>query len=185
MKKVDELVIRPTIEGLQKEGIDYKGFIFFGLINVKGDPLVIEYNCRMGDPESEAVIPRITTDLLVLFKAIRHKKLDEYSIEIDDATAASVFLVSGGYPDNYEKGKIITGLENQGDSILFHAGTKVKDGQVVTNGGRVLAITSLDKTLEEALQKSYQQAEIIDFEKKYYRTDLGRDLLEESAKPTK
>lgn len=178
MRKVDERIIKPTIAGLQKEGIDYKGFIFFGLINVQGDPFVIEYNCRLGDPESEAVIPRIKSDLLFLLSAIHNQNLFQHSIEIDDATAASVFLVSGGYPDTYEKGKIITGLENSGESILFHAGTKVKDGQVVTNGGRVLAITSLDITLEGALRKSYNQAEIIDFEKKYYRRDLGRDLME-------
>jgi len=178
MRKVDERIIKPTISGLQQEAIDYKGFIFFGLINVKGDPFVIEYNCRLGDPESEAIIPRIKTDLLELFTAIRHQKLDEHTVEFDVATAVSVFLVSGGYPDTYEKGKIISGLENPGDSILFHAGTKLMDGQVVTNGGRVLAITSLDETLKGALLKSYQTAEGVDFDKKYCRKDIGKDLMD-------
>lgn len=177
MQKVVKRIIQPTIAGLLQEGIDYRGFIFFGLINLKGEPFVIEYNCRLGDPESEAVIPRIKTDLMELFKAIQHQKLHQYTLETHEACAATVFLVSGGYPEKYEKGKIITGLENAGDSILFHAGTLMKQGQVVTNGGRVLAITSLDKTLERALQKSYKQVEKINFDLKYYRKDIGNDLL--------
>lgn len=177
MGKIEDRIIKPTISGLIEEGIDYRGFIFFGLINVGGNPLVIEYNCRMGDPESEAVIPRIKTDLLQLFKAIKPQQLNQHQVEISTGFSASVFLVSGGYPDSYEKGKTITGLENPGDSILFHAGTDFYNNTVVTSGGRVLAITSLDKTLGRALKKSYQLAEKIDFEKKYYRRDIGNDLM--------
>jgi len=177
MQKIEDRIIKPTISGLQEEGIDYRGFIFFGLINVKGEPLVIEYNCRLGDPESEVVIPRIETDLLELFKAVGNQKLNEHSIEINPAFASSVFLVSGGYPDSYEKGKPIGGLKNYEDSIVFHAGTKVVDDQVVTNGGRVLAVTSLDETMEGALKKSYKSASQIEFDKKYYRKDIGKDLM--------
>ena len=177
MGKIEERIIKPTISGLFEEGIDYKGFIFFGLINVGGNPLVIEYNCRMGDPESEAVIPRIKTDLLKLFQAIKKQRLNEHQIELNPNYSASVFLVSGGYPDSYEKGKAITGLENQGESILFHAGTDFRGNTVLTSGGRVMAITSMDETLAGALKKSYRLAEKIDFEKKYYRKDIGNDLM--------
>ncbi|MFP4471539.1 MAG: phosphoribosylamine--glycine ligase [Bacteroidales bacterium] len=176
MGKVENRIIRPTIEGLKKEKILYQGFIFFGLMNVEGNPYMIEYNCRMGDPEAEVVIPRIKTDLLELFAAIRDQKLSDHAIETDSSTAATVFLVSGGYPGSYEKGKEITGLEQAAGSIIFHAGSKTTDGKIVTTGGRVLAITSLAANINNALINSYQNAERIDFEGKYYRRDLGLDL---------
>lgn len=177
MEKVEQRIIRPTIEGLQKEDILYQGFVFFGLMNVDGDPYVIEYNCRMGDPEAEAVIPRIKSDFLELLMDIPDQKLDQYSIEFDDRYAASVFLVSGGYPDAYEKGKKITGLEKVENSIVFHAGTNLVDDHVITSGGRVLAITSLAGTMEKALEISYRNAKQVDFDKKNFRSDLGQDLL--------
>jgi len=177
MKKVEDGIIKPTIDGLHKEGINYQGFIFFGLINVDGNPMVIEYNCRMGDPESEAVIPRIKSDLLPLFAALKEKSLDRHKIEILPEAAASIFLVSGGYPEAYEKGKVISGLEEINDSILFHAGTKLQDENIVTSGGRVIAITSFGKNIQEALEKSYNSAKKIHFERMNYRRDLGKDLL--------
>lgn len=177
MEKVEQRIIRPTIEGLQKEDILYQGFVFFGLMNVDGDPYVIEYNCRMGDPEAEAVIPRIKSDFLELLMDIPDQKLDQHSIEFDDRYAASVFLVSGGYPDAYEKGKKITGLEKVENSIVFHAGTNLVDDHVITSGGRVLAITSLAGTMEKALEISYRNAKQVDFDKKNFRSDLGQDLL--------
>jgi len=177
MKKVDAQIINPTIEGLKKEGIHYQGFIFFGLINVKGNPMVIEYNCRMGDPESEAVIPRIKSDLLSLFDALKDQSLDQHKIEIDSSVAASVFLVSGGYPEEYEKGKAISGLEDVTDSILFHAGTKLEGSEVVSSGGRVLAVTSFGKNISDALSVSYKNAKVISFDKMNYRKDLGKDLV--------
>lgn len=181
MQKVTERIIQPTIDGLQKENILYQGFIFFGLINVGDDPFVIEYNCRMGDPESEAVIPRIKTDLLQLLKAVKNQELSGQTIEFDHRCAASVFLVSGGYPDAYEKGKVITGIEKVSGSTVFHAGTKILEDDTVTSGGRVLAITSLAASMEEALEKSYQNAKLVDFERKNFRSDLGRDLLKYSS----
>lgn len=177
MKRVEDRIIKPTIQGLQKEDIRYQGFIFLGLMNVDGDPYVIEYNCRMGDPESEAVIPRIKSDFLELLMAVKDQKLDKHNLQFDERTAASVFLVSGGYPDAYEKGKKISGLENVEGSIVFHAGTNLVDDHVITNGGRVLAITSLAENLEQALELSYQNAEKVDFEKKHFRKDLGQDLM--------
>ncbi len=177
MQKVEERIIKPTIEGLQKEEIHYQGFIFFGLMNVDGNPWVIEYNCRLGDPESEAVIPCIKSDLLDLFGAVKNQDLDKHSIEFDERHAAAIFLVSGGYPDAYEKGKIITGLDSVEGSLVFHAGTKVFDAKIVSSGGRVLAITSLGENMEEALAKSYANAGRIEFEGKNYRKDLGQDLL--------
>lgn len=177
MRKVRDQIIQPTIKGLMDENIDYKGFIFFGLINVDGNPKVIEYNCRLGDPESEVVIPRIKSDILELFDAIGSNSLSDYTIDVDTQSAATVFLVSGGYPGNFEKGKPISISPEIEDSILFHAGVKMTGEQIVTNGGRVIAITSLASTLREALEKSYKNAEKVDFEGKYYRKDLGRDLL--------
>lgn len=177
MEKVENRVIKPTMEGLQKEDILYQGFIFFGLMNVKGDPYVVEYNCRMGDPEAEVVIPRIKTDLLELFGSFKDQSLDQHKLEVDPSVAAAIFLVSGGYPQSYEKGKVIKNLGEAAGSILFHAGTRQENGQVLTNGGRVLAVTSLAPDIEGALENSYRNAEKIQFEKKYYRRDLGRDLM--------
>ncbi len=178
MEKINSRIIKPTIEGLRKEKIEYKGFIFFGLINVDGNPKVIEYNCRMGDPEAEAVIPRIQSDLLPLFAAMKDQQLASQQIIIDPRAAAAVFLVSGGYPGDYEKGKKITGLETVSGSIVFHAGTRADEADIVTNGGRVLAITTLAEDISKALATSYENASRIHFDGKYFRSDLGRDLLD-------
>jgi len=179
MEKVEERIIKPTVDGLNKEGISYKGFIYFGLINVDGNPFVIEYNARMGDPEAESIIPRIKSDLLDLFQGVADENLDEKTIETDDRYSVAIMLVSGGYPESYEKGKIISGLNKIDNCTVFHAGAIYDDQNktIKTNGGRVLAINSFGNTLTEALENSYKNAEIIDFEKKYYRKDLGQDLL--------
>ena len=178
MDKVDNQVIIPTVKGLAKEGIHYSGFIFFGLINVKGDPYVIEYNCRLGDPETEVVMPRIKSDLLDLFDGIASGTLGERDIEIDPRSAATVMMVSGGYPDAYEKGKQIIGLKEFEKSIVFHAGTTdLDDGSVVSNGGRVLAVTSYGKNIEKALKRSYEAVDQISFDNSNFRKDIGFDLL--------
>ena len=176
MQKIEERIIKPTIEGLKKEQITYRGFVFIGLIKVGDDPYVIEYNVRMGDPETEVVLPRLQTDLVSLLEATAKGKLKDCSLSIDPRSATTVMIVSGGYPEEYEKGKVISGLQQEGESIIFHAGTREKDGEVLTAGGSVLDITSLANNFKEALKKSYRRIEKISFENMYYRKDIGMDL---------
>ena len=176
LKKVEERIIKPTIEGLQKDNIDYQGFIFIGLIKVNNEPFVIEYNVRLGDPETEVIIPRLKTDLLDIFIATAEQKLDTINIEFDKRSATTVMLVSGGYPEAYQKGKEITGIGTVKNSLVFHAGTIAKNDKIVSNGGRVIAVTSFGETVDEALQQSYNSIESIHFEDMYCRKDIGFDL---------
>ncbi len=176
LEKIENRIVKPTIEGLQNDGIQYKGFVFIGLINVKGEPIVIEYNVRMGDPETEVVIPRLKSDLVDLFLAVANEKLDKKTLEIDTQSAATIMVVSGGYPEEYVNGKVISGIETVTDSIVFHAGTKVDNGQITSNGGRVLAVTSLGVNFEEAIKKSYQNIDKLHFDTMYFRKDIGFDL---------
>jgi len=177
MDKIETRIVKPTIAGLQHDHIAYKGFVFIGLINVKGEPMVIEYNVRMGDPETEVVIPRLKSDLVELFVAVSNERLDEVALRIDERSAATIMVVSGGYPEDYEKGKVISGLENVDGSIAFHAGTKTQNGQVVTSGGRVIAMTSYGDDFQQAIKKSYQNIDRLRFDKMYFRKDIGFDLL--------
>ncbi len=177
LEKIENRIVKPTINGLQKDGIEYKGFVFIGLINVNGEPVVIEYNVRMGDPETEVVIPRLKSDLVALFQAVATETLDEVALEIDPRSAATIMVVSGGYPEEYEKGKEISGIENIENSLVFHAGTKLEGEKIVTNGGRVLAVTSFGNDFQEATKKSYQNIKKLHFDKMYYREDIGNDLF--------
>jgi phosphoribosylamine--glycine ligase len=174
--KIENRIVKPTVEGLLKDKVEYKGFIFIGLIIVNGEPIVIEYNVRMGDPETEVVMPRIKSDVVALFQAVANQKLNEVTLEIDPRSATTVMLVSGGYPEEYEKGFEIYGLENVLDSLVFHAGTKLENGKVITNGGRVLAITSFGNDFQQAIKKSYQNIDKLHFDKMYFRKDIGKDL---------
>ncbi len=176
LSKVEERIVKPTVDGLQKDGIDYRGFIFIGLMNVAGDPFVIEYNVRMGDPETEVVLPRIESDLFELFDGVANQNLHDKEFSVTSQTATTVMLVSGGYPEAYEKGKVISGLDQVDGSIVFHAGTKPENNKVITSGGRVMAITSFGDSIEDALKKSYQNIEKIGFDKMNYRKDIGFDL---------
>ena len=177
MEKIETRIVKPTIEGFQKDGIEYKGFVFIGLINVKNEPIVIEYNVRMGDPETEVVVPRLKSDLVELFLSVANQKLDDFALEVDPRSATTIMVVSGGYPEDFEKGKVITGLENITDSIVFHAGTKLDNENVVTNGGRVLTVTSYGDDFQQAIKKSYQNIDKLSFDKMYFRKDIGFDLL--------
>ena len=185
INKVEQQVVIPTIEGLKKEKIDYRGFIFIGLMNNNGDPYVIEYNCRMGDPETEVVVPRIKSDFLELLEAVGSQTLHQQNFETDERIAATVMMVSGGYPEDYEKDKAISGLDKVKDSIAFHGGTKQVGEEVLTNGGRVIALTSFGSSIEEATAKSFAAAAVIDYDKKYYRKDVGKDLLKYEGQITK
>ena len=176
LDKIEDKIVKPTVEGLAKDDLPYKGFIFIGLIKVGDEPKVIEYNVRMGDPETEVVLPRLKTDLVRLFKAISNQTLSDIQLEIDDRAATTVMLVSGGYPEAYEKGKEILGIENVKESLVFHAGAKEEDGKIVTSGGRVMAVTSYGNTYQEAIKKSYQSINNICFDKMNYRKDIGFDL---------
>jgi len=176
MEKIESRIVKPTIDGLQKDGIPYKGFVFIGLIKVGNEPFVIEYNVRMGDPETEVVMPRLKSDLVRLFKAVATQTLDQVELEIDPRSATTIMVVSGGYPEDYEKGKAISGLEQVEGSIVFHAGTTLQNDQVVSNGGRVLAVTSYGDTFQEAIKKSYQNIDKLHFDKMYFRKDIGFDL---------
>jgi len=176
MEKIRIRIIEPTMHGLKKEGIEYKGFIFFGLINVNGDPYVIEYNARLGDPETEAIMPRLQGDFVDLLEGVATQTLAGRLVSTDPRSVTTVMMVSGGYPGKYEKGKIITGLEKTTESLIFHAGSRKEDGKILTNGGRVLAISSYGKTFREAGNLSYKNAAMIDFENKYFRKDIGFDL---------
>ena len=176
LEKIETRIVKPTIQGFQNDNIDYKGFVFIGLINVKGEPIVIEYNVRMGDPETEVVMPRLKSDLVEIFEAIAKQELDKITLEIDERSATTIMIVSGGYPEEYEKGKEITGLDSIEGSLVFHAGTKLENGKVVSNGGRVLAITSYGNSFDEAIKKSYQNINKLHFDKMNYRKDIGFDL---------
>ncbi|HEX8563945.1 MAG TPA: phosphoribosylamine--glycine ligase [Flavobacterium sp.] len=176
MEKIENRIVKPTVEGLKQDEIPYRGFIFIGLINVNNEPVVIEYNVRMGDPETEVVIPRLQSDLVGLFQAVANQTLDQVSLEIDPQSAATIMVVSGGYPKDYEKGKEITGLDEVSDSLVFHAGTKLHEGKVVSNGGRVIAVTSYGNNYQEAIKKSYQNIAKLNFDKMYFRKDIGYDL---------
>ena len=176
LEKIENRIIKPTIDGLREDKIEYKGFVFIGLIIVDNDPYVIEYNVRMGDPETEAVIPRLKTDLVALFKAVAEEKLNEITLEIDSRAATTIMVVSGGYPEEYQKGKVISGIENVTDSIVFHAGTKLENDKIVSNGGRVLTVTSFGDDYKEALKKSYQNINKLHFDTMYFRKDIGFDL---------
>ena len=176
LEKVEERVIIPTISGLQKDNIDYQGFIFFGLIKVNNEPFVIEYNVRLGDPETEVIIPRLKSDFLKILEAATNKRLNEIDVEFDERSATTVMLVSGGYPEDYQKGKKITGLDSINDSIIFHAGTKLEDNRIVSNGGRVISVTSYGNTFKDALKQSYKSIDSIKFDDMYFRKDIGFDL---------